>query len=132
MLDIRMLSITVSVRWLWLEQTEPSRPWAAIKVGADKVTSTFFEASILLVLGNGVSFLFWTDPWLHGRRIVELAPNMFNAMPLSCRKQRTVASAVTDTDKAWTQGILPPPPSQSRCLCNFWKCTTISIRCSYH
>jgi hypothetical protein len=93
-LDIHMLSIALHVHWLWLERSKPPKSWAAIKVGTNKVTSAFFGASISLVLSNGVSFLFWTDPWLHGRHIVELAPDVFDTMSLSRRKQHMVASAM--------------------------------------
>jgi hypothetical protein len=93
-LDLHMLNITLRVRWLWLERSKPPKSWAAIKVRTNKVTSAFFGASISLVLSNEVSFLFWTDPWLHGRRIMELAPDVFDTVSLSHRKQHMVASAV--------------------------------------
>jgi hypothetical protein len=105
-LDLRLLGLALRVRWLWLERVEPSCPCAAFLVGANKATTTFFKASISLVLGNGNAFLFWTDPWLHGQSIADLAPDLLDVIPLTRRKHRSVASAINDG--VWTQDILGP------------------------
>jgi hypothetical protein len=51
-LYLHLLSLALRVRWLWLEWVEPSQPWIALPVCADKATMVFFKASICLVLGN--------------------------------------------------------------------------------
>jgi hypothetical protein len=104
--DLQLLILAFCVRWVWLHHVEPSRPWALFQVTPDKVTAAFFRASIALELGDGKSFLFWTDPWLHGQCIDHLAPDLLDAVPMTRRKQRSIAFAVADG--AWTQDILGP------------------------
>lgn len=41
-----------------------------------KESRELFEAATKVVLGNGESANFWTDPWLHGRRQRDLAPQV--------------------------------------------------------
>jgi hypothetical protein len=36
----------------------------------------FFNASIQMTLGNGEALFFWTDPWLQGRRLADIAPEL--------------------------------------------------------
>jgi hypothetical protein len=79
-LDLRLLDLALRVRWLWLERVDPTRPWAAFPVGVDKMTSAFFKASISLVLGDGNTFLFWSDPWLDGQSVGDLAPDLIDAI----------------------------------------------------
>jgi hypothetical protein len=41
-------------------------------------------------VGNGESTLFWTDGWLQGRKIEDLAPLLFVVIPQTRRKHHTV------------------------------------------
>jgi hypothetical protein len=41
-------------------------------------------------VGNGERTLFWTDRWLQGRKIADLAPLLFAAIPQAWIKHRTV------------------------------------------
>jgi hypothetical protein len=54
-------------------------------------------------VGNGESTLFWTDRWLHGRKIADLAPLLFATIPQAKRKRRTVQQALQN--HAWTADI---------------------------
>jgi hypothetical protein len=47
--------------------------------------------SVHFLLGNSKKILFWTNPWLDGNRLSELAPVVVNAVPVRHRKQGTVA-----------------------------------------
>jgi hypothetical protein len=105
-LDLQLMSMALYVHWLWLQRVEPSCPWASFWVTSDKVASALFRASITLELGDGNSFLFWTDPWLQGQCIADLAPDLLAVVPLTQRKQRSVASAITNG--TWSQDILGP------------------------
>jgi hypothetical protein len=46
----------------------------------DNLTQSFFRRSINLKLGDGKEFLFWSDPWLEGLSIAELAPDLLGAV----------------------------------------------------
>jgi hypothetical protein len=60
-MDLRLLGGALRVHWLWLQRTDEARPWASLLVHEDAVTKAFFKASILCVLGDGATTLFWTD-----------------------------------------------------------------------
>jgi len=53
-----------------------------------------FAVSVVTSVGNGQKTLFWTDHWLHGYSIENLAPNVFKCIPPRLRKSRTVNEAL--------------------------------------
>jgi hypothetical protein len=55
-----------------LSRADPSRTWVALPI-----TTMFFKASICGIVGSGRSTLFWTDPWVDGHCISDLAPDLF-------------------------------------------------------
>jgi hypothetical protein len=63
-MDLKLLGIMLRSRWLWLHRAEPQHPWAALPVSEDAQTTTFFNVSIQMILGNGKSIFSWSDPWL--------------------------------------------------------------------
>jgi hypothetical protein len=75
-LDLRLLGIALCFRWLWLQRTDSDRAWAALACTVDSTTQARFDASVQLILGDGSTFRFWIDPWLHGARLADLAPDL--------------------------------------------------------
>jgi hypothetical protein len=63
-LDLGFFSIALIAQWLWLRHSNLSHPWTSLPGGEDRLTMTFFNAPVLFRLGDGATFLFWTDPWL--------------------------------------------------------------------
>ena len=63
----------------------------------------FFAAAIYSEVGNGAATLFWTDRWLHGQSIADLAPRLFATISVRRRKKRTVQEALTN--QAWISDI---------------------------
>ncbi|PNT62575.1 hypothetical protein BRADI_4g05386v3 [Brachypodium distachyon] len=62
-----------------------------------------------MVVKDGASALFWTDRWLDGRAISELAPNLVRLVPRRTQKNRTVREALAD--RSWIRdirGIIDP------------------------
>jgi hypothetical protein len=47
--------------------------------------------TLIVGLGNGTKIFFWTDRWIAGQSIAELAPDIFAAMRPHAVKQRMVA-----------------------------------------
>jgi hypothetical protein len=81
LLDLHLMGMALHLRWLWLQRIEPSHPWGAMLLRTDNLTQSFFRRSINLKLGDGKEFLFWSDPWLEGLSIAELAPDLLGAVP---------------------------------------------------
>jgi hypothetical protein len=105
-MDLRCLGISLRLRWLWLQRTEPTRSWASMLLTEDHQTKAFFKASFRCRVGNGESIYFWSDPWLQGCRIADLAPDLCAAATPRRRARQTVASALQN--HAWIQDIIGP------------------------
>jgi hypothetical protein len=54
-------------------------------------------------IGSGISALFWSDRWLDGEAIPQLAPDLVQAVRGSVRKTRTVAQALQNA--SWISDI---------------------------
>jgi hypothetical protein len=56
---------------------------------------SFFRASVqFIIVGEGSSVKFWTDPWLEGVAIADLAPELLAAVPRRWQQLRRVAEAM--------------------------------------
>lgn len=75
----------------------------ALCLQPEQVVQQFFAASLRCELGNGDSILFWTDKWLEGKSIEQLAPWVFNGVPKHTRQTRTVREALTNDQ--WIRDI---------------------------
>ena len=69
------------MRWVWLQKTEPHRPWANLPIHVLEQASAFFKVVVYSEVGDGTKTLFWTDRWLHGQCIADLAPRLFAIIP---------------------------------------------------
>jgi hypothetical protein len=54
-------------------------------------------------VGNGAATLFWSDRWIQGQRIADLAPQVFATVPKMRISKRTVHEALTD--HSWVMDI---------------------------
>ena len=64
------------MRWVWLQKTEPNRPWADFNIHVPDQIKAFFAAAVYSEVSYGATTLFWTDRWLHGQSIADLAPRL--------------------------------------------------------
>jgi hypothetical protein len=55
------------------------------------------------VVGNGEKIIFWSDRWLDGLTMAEMAPNLFRAVPMRTAKRKTVAQALFG--RSWVHDI---------------------------
>lgn len=55
-----------------------------------------FNASIYVEVGDGGRALFWSDRWIGGHSIQDIAPCLCNTVGVRVKKQRTVAQALQD------------------------------------
>ena len=89
-------SYTLRMRWLWVHRTDPSRPWLHLSDDREPLVEAMFQASVYLELGDGATALFWSDRWLQGVSLQELAPCLCRAVPSRVRALRTVAQALSN------------------------------------
>jgi hypothetical protein len=103
-MDFNLLGCTLRLKWLWLSRTDHGRPWALHPVTDDAETQAFFQASITCVVRDGKSMWFWMDPWLDGRRIGDLMPELLEVVQPRARRRRSVA--VTLAGHAWIRDVV--------------------------
>jgi len=101
--DLQKFGYALRMRWLWLRRTDHLRPWLELPAEGERLVEAMFQASIYVELGDGKKALFWTDRWLQGQSLLDLAPCLCNAVGSRCKQQRTVADALLD-DK-WISDI---------------------------
>ncbi|RCV41907.1 hypothetical protein SETIT_9G172500v2 [Setaria italica] len=63
-----------------------------------------FFYSTSMQVGDGKLTLFWTDRWLDGRSIAEIAPYLYQAVRPRTRKKRTVYEGLQD--RRWVKDII--------------------------
>jgi hypothetical protein len=54
-------------------------------------------------VGNGNNTLFWSDKWMRGCRVTDLAPSLIIAVPEKIKSKRLVAKALEDN--RWVNDI---------------------------
>ncbi|XP_073360309.1 uncharacterized protein [Aegilops tauschii subsp. strangulata] len=94
--DLHRQGIAMRARWLWLQRTDPSKPWVHLHLPSDADTTAIFRTSTTWTVGDGRSCLFWTDYWLHGKSIADIAPSLLPLVPRRRRKSCTVAEGLSD------------------------------------
>jgi len=101
--DLQRFGFALRLRWLWLQRTEEERPWHELPIERERMVDAMFQSSIYIELGNGHKALFWSDRWLEGQSLLELAPCLCNAVGVQAKKKRTVAEALQGNQ--WIQDI---------------------------
>jgi hypothetical protein len=97
-LDLERLGWSLRIRWLWLQKTDTSRPWAGLSVMVPMKARALFDMPVYTTVGKGRSMKFWTDRWIQGKTLAELASNLFKAV-----KRRTVSQALAN--RSWVNDI---------------------------
>jgi hypothetical protein len=92
--DLERLGWALRICWLWFMKTDTSRPCAGLNVQIPWQARALFDMATKVIVGNGENTKFWTDRWLHGQRVADMAPNLFRAIPKLVAKRRTVSQAV--------------------------------------
>jgi hypothetical protein len=91
------------MRWLWLEKTQPDKPWAAFPIQVQEPVKALFAAAMNTIVGDGNTTMFWTDNWLHGTSLAVLAPHIFAQVPKRQRNRRKVSEVLHEFQ--WTHDI---------------------------
>jgi len=104
--DMQQMGCALRMHLLWLTKTEPDRHWSSFPVQVHSCVSYFFSTAVCTVVGNGSRTLFWTDRWIHGQKIEDLAPWLFALVPKRRANKCTVLEALTDKTWIGDQGAL--------------------------
>ena len=74
---------------------DPNRPWQwqGLKLPIQQHVKNLFSDSLISMVGNGTSTLFWTDRWLNGAAIRDFAPEVVAKVGKRFLYSRTVAQA---------------------------------------
>ncbi|GJN09611.1 hypothetical protein PR202_ga27632 [Eleusine coracana subsp. coracana] len=56
--DLRNLSWALRMRWLWLQKTEPDRPWAALQIKVPAQVRVFYSIVVTTSIGDGTRTMF--------------------------------------------------------------------------
>jgi hypothetical protein len=94
--NLEVLGWALNMRWLWLRKTQPNRPWNEVDIKVHPNAAALFSMSICSQVGDGATTLFWTDRWLHGKSILEVAPALVSRIPKRVQICRTVQEALVN------------------------------------
>ena len=104
--DLRRVGITLRVRWEWQDRTTQHNTAQRSQLGStDRAARAIFQAATVLTLGNGHSIFFWTDRWLDGWTVKEIAPLIIASVG-SRKRGATVAEALHNHN--WMRHITAP------------------------
>lgn len=74
--NLKMISWALRMHWLWLQKTQPDKPWAKFSITVPNNIKAMFHISVVTEVGDGNTTLFWQDKWIMGHSVVELAPSL--------------------------------------------------------
>lgn len=98
--DLSTFARALRLRWLWLNWTDPNRPWAGTGTPCDDKDRCLFTAATVVTIGDGATAFFWACSWLSGRPLKQAFPAIFAH---SRRKNRCVRDALEDG--RWIQDL---------------------------
>jgi hypothetical protein len=96
------MSWALRLRRLWLKKkTDIGRLWASFKINTHPSVKAF-SAAVSSVVGNSKNTLFWTDKWIDGQSLSQLAPHLVKLVS-SRAKMRSVHDALNSRN--WVHDI---------------------------
>jgi hypothetical protein len=79
--SLKELGWALRMWWLWLQKTDPTRPWSTLPMQIPHKIQAFFSIVMQCEVRDGASTLFWSNKWLHGQCVDDIAPWLFAAIP---------------------------------------------------
>ena len=81
-----------------------------LPIAVTREVSAFFDASTFTVIGNGQTTAFWTDRWIQGKAVKDIAPALLEFVSRRDIKETTVAAAMES--RSWIRQITGGSPFQ--------------------
>ena len=94
--DLQLQNIAFRVRWLWQQETDPSKPWLGLPLPIDNHVRALFQASTVIHIHDGCTTSFWSSHWLQSWPLKSRFPALFKH---SRRRNISVREALTN--RAW-------------------------------
>jgi len=101
--NLEVLGWALRIRWLWSQRTDPDRLWGGLHGSVPAKAKAMFEVAVRTVVGDGNTTKFWTDRWIDGKCIADLAPALFAAVQKRAIKCRTVAQGLHN--RSWVMDV---------------------------
>jgi hypothetical protein len=60
--------------WLWLQKTDPAKPWSGLDLQVSAASRDLFNASVSIIVGSGTAVAFWEDAWIGSLTVKTIAP----------------------------------------------------------
>ena len=102
--NLRLMNLALRSRWPWLQRVDTSKLWSELNIQVLWQSRAIFEAATHTAIGDGETALFWTDRWLTGKRIVEIAPCLSAMVSKRTLATRTVREGLQG---AWLRDCGP-------------------------
>jgi hypothetical protein len=102
-LNLEMFGWALRARWLWLQKTDASRPWAGLPIRVHRNAKSLIDVATTSVVGSGESVKFWSDHWLLGKTMAKHYPTLIQMISRRALKRRTVADGLTN--RQWVSDI---------------------------
>jgi hypothetical protein len=101
--NLETMAWVLQMRWQWFKKTWADQPWVDLELPCHANTLALFSIATTMQVGNGMNTLFWSDRWLHGCSITDLAPLVIACVPPRIKNKSTVAQALDGN--AWLSDI---------------------------
>lgn len=102
-LNLEVLSWSLQIRWLWFQKTDHDRSWSGLNIQVHQNAIALFNIAIESHIGDGRNTLFWTDKWIRGCSIAEIAPQLVEQVPVRIQSTRTVSEGLQIQN--WTEDV---------------------------
>jgi hypothetical protein len=56
--SLQKMCWALHMRWIWLQKTDPGRPWANLPIQVPYKARSFFSVDLILEVGNGANILY--------------------------------------------------------------------------
>jgi hypothetical protein len=57
------------VKWLWLQKTDPNKPWLMFSIQISGCIQSLFPLAGVAEVGDDDTMLFWKDKWLFRQQL---------------------------------------------------------------
>ncbi|CAM0949967.1 unnamed protein product [Alopecurus aequalis] len=77
--NMQLQSNALKLRWLWQSKTEDDKPWLGMPHPYSPAIISLFQASTIIIIGDGKNTSFWHDHWLEGSAPKGSLPQLIQA-----------------------------------------------------